>query len=303
MLITVAICTWNRAKLLKQCLEQMTKLVIPPDVEWELLVVNNNCTDDTDQVIASFSNRLPIRRLFEPKQGLSHTRNLAASEAKGDYILWTDDDVLVDSNWLVVYENAFQRWPKAAYFGGFIEPWYEKQPPKWITSDLQFFSGLILNRDFGHVERPFLKTEVPYGANMAFQKWIFNKWKFNSRLGRNANDHILSEEVELLNNLKAYGLKGVWVPAAKVEHWIPVHRLTKKYTWNYFHGLGRTVIRIEGIPDGKLLLGAPRWLYRKYLELLVKYYLQLFSGRRDWTKTFVAAAIVAGKICESRSHR
>ena len=47
MRITVAICTWNRCELLRQTLEQMTKLVIPPRVVWELLVVNNNCTDDT----------------------------------------------------------------------------------------------------------------------------------------------------------------------------------------------------------------------------------------------------------------
>ena len=63
--ITVAICTWNRAQLLDQTLTEMRKLRIPPGIEWELLVVNNNCTDDTDGVLDRHEGRLPIRRLFE----------------------------------------------------------------------------------------------------------------------------------------------------------------------------------------------------------------------------------------------
>jgi glycosyltransferase involved in cell wall biosynthesis len=64
--ITIAICTWNRYDLLQQVLEQMTQLIIPPEVKWELLVVSNNSTDATDVVTGSFTDRLPIRRLFEP---------------------------------------------------------------------------------------------------------------------------------------------------------------------------------------------------------------------------------------------
>src|SRR5213593_3681732 len=116
--LTVAICTWNRWRLLHQALEQMTKLVIPHDVEWELLVVNNNCTDATDRVIEEFASRLPLRRLFEPKPGLSNARNAAVREARGEYILWTDDDTQVDEHWVATYVRAFQQWPNAAFFGG-----------------------------------------------------------------------------------------------------------------------------------------------------------------------------------------
>lgn len=96
MFHSVAICTWNRAALLRQTLENMTKLLIPPGVEWELLVVNNNCSDATDEVIDSFSARLPIRRVFEAKPGLSNARNAAVRQARGEYVLWTDDDICVE---------------------------------------------------------------------------------------------------------------------------------------------------------------------------------------------------------------
>ena len=94
MLVTVAICTWNRAALLDQTLARMRALSIPTGTEWELLVVNNNCTDHTDSVIAKHTGALPIRRIAEPTPGLSFARNAALAAAKGEHLLWTDDDVL-----------------------------------------------------------------------------------------------------------------------------------------------------------------------------------------------------------------
>ena len=86
---------------MRQTLESFTGLAVPAATDWEILVVNNNCTDQTDQVIQAYQDRLPVRRAFEPRPGLSHARNRAIAEATGDYILWTDDDVTVSPNWLV----------------------------------------------------------------------------------------------------------------------------------------------------------------------------------------------------------
>ncbi|HMO35190.1 MAG TPA: glycosyltransferase [Gemmatales bacterium] len=82
MKVTGAICTWNRAKLLDQTLERMKCLEIPEGITWELLIVNNICTDNTDEIIEKHSLTLPIKRLFEPKQGLSNARNCAVESAK-----------------------------------------------------------------------------------------------------------------------------------------------------------------------------------------------------------------------------
>ena len=130
MYITVGICTWNRAHLLDQALTSMHKLRIPNGVEWELLIVNNNCTDDTDNVIAKHKAYLPVRRLFERQPAKSFALNHAIREARGEYILWTDDDALVDPGWVVAYSEAFNRWPNAAIFGGPVRPWFPCPPPK-----------------------------------------------------------------------------------------------------------------------------------------------------------------------------
>src|SRR5262249_21230021 len=116
--VSVIICTWNRARLLDMTLEHFARLRVPAGVEWELVVVNNNSTDDTDAVLQRHEGRLPLRRLFEPRPGKSFAANLALAEARSDLILWTDDDVHVDPDWLAEYVAAARAWPDASFFGG-----------------------------------------------------------------------------------------------------------------------------------------------------------------------------------------
>src|SRR5262249_32698178 len=134
--VTVAICTWNRAHLLDRGLSRFCELRVPDGLTWELLVVDNNCTDDTAAVVDKDADRLPVRRIVEPKQGLSNARNCAIRHATGALLIFTDDDVLVDELWLDAYVTAAARWPNAAYFGGVIIPKYEDEPPAWYRGQL-----------------------------------------------------------------------------------------------------------------------------------------------------------------------
>jgi glucosyl-dolichyl phosphate glucuronosyltransferase len=303
--ITVAICTWNRCLLLRQALEQMTKLVIPSEIQWELLVVNNNSTDATDEVIVSFSDRLPIRGLFEPKQGLSNARNHALSEAQGSHILWVDDDVFVDCDWMAEYMKAVAKWPDTAFFGGVIEPLFEIEPPPWIRCHLdeKRLEGVYAMRNLGGDIRPFRPDEVPYGANMAFRTEILREFAFNPRLGRAGNGMLSGDELELIDRLRHSGYHGVWVGTARVRHYIPAERLTKKYLWDFYRGLSRTHCHRSGQSPGPYLWNAPRWAIRKYLECLLKTFVSgPFKGRR-WLNAFLEAAYWRGVIDESRQGR
>ena len=109
---TIAICTWNRSDLLDKTLERMRQLVVPAGLRWEIVVVNNRCTDNTDEILARHTGPLPVRRVFEDKQGQSHARNAASLAARGELIIWTDDDVLVDSRWLAEMTAAGARSPR-----------------------------------------------------------------------------------------------------------------------------------------------------------------------------------------------
>jgi GT2 family glycosyltransferase len=300
MQISVVICTWNRAAWLHRTLTEMHRLRVPPGVDWELLVVNNNCDDDTDEVLARHAAALPLRRLFEHRQGLSHARNTAIQAARGELILWTDDDVLVDAGWLTAYVDAARRWPAAAYFGGLIKPLYEAPPPQWVEDNLRLLEGVLVIRDLGSVEAPFGVRESPFGANMAFRRGVLDDQAFDPSLGRNGQACLLGEEVALVARLRAQGLQGVWVPSAKVRHLVGAQRTTREYLWSYNLGYGRTSVRMDGVPPGRLLNGAPRWLYAHYAALLWRYHYERLFGRPTWVGSFIRAARTRGMIAECR---
>src|ERR1700694_4507645 len=95
MKITIAICTWNRAPSLRTTLESIAAASPPRESTFEIVVINNNCTDATDQIAGEFAARLLVRVHHEEKAGLSHARNKAIDAASGEYIIWIDDDVTV----------------------------------------------------------------------------------------------------------------------------------------------------------------------------------------------------------------
>jgi glucosyl-dolichyl phosphate glucuronosyltransferase len=300
MKLTVAICTWNRAKLLDRTLDRMTSLVLPAGVTWDLVVVDNNCTDETPAVVERFESALPVRRVVEPRQGHSNARNCAIDHARGDYLIWTDDDVLVEPDWLANYAAAFRRWPDAGYFGGRIEPWFETDPPAWVTENLRHLEGMLVIRDLGPEERPFAPGEQPFGANMAFPLGIQKRFRYDPALGKVKAGNILADETELFRRIRRDGLSGVWVPAAGVRHYVTSSRLTRAFARDYYTGIGRTLVKLDGAPAGATVRGAPRWLVAKYLKAKASAAVKRAAGGTAWVLPYTRAAYYAGMIRECR---
>src|SRR5262249_942207 len=134
-MITLAICTFNRCRSLATTL---SSLAGQAGIDWssvEVIVVDNNCTDDTAAVVAAFTDPLPLRRVAEAAQGLSHARNRAVIEARGHWVLFTDDDVQFDRGWLSAYQAAFGRFPQASLACGRILPEWSGSPPTWFRGE------------------------------------------------------------------------------------------------------------------------------------------------------------------------
>lgn len=300
MKITIAVCTWNWADSLRKTLEAFLRLQIPRGVEVQFLVVNNNCTDHTDQVIEEYSKKLPLTRLLESKQGLSHARNRAVSAATGELILFTDHDAIVQPDWLTSYVEASNRWPQAVYFGGVISPLYETQPPSWVKTNIHLLEGAVLIRNLGSEERRLDPCEQVFGANIAFRRSIFEADRFDANFGPSGKDLILGDETSFVARLIAKGLFGVWVPSAKVQHFVPKKRTSLKFVHRYFVAMGRTQIRVGGIPSGKKIWGVPRTLFRQWAEALMRAYFFRLFGLQNWFPHFLYAAELKGRIYESR---
>ena len=289
MLITIAICTFNRAESLRRTLESLAAMRVPNDLAWELVVVNNNSTDHTDTVIEAFVGRLPIRREFEPQGGLSHARNRAIEAAKGDYIIWTDDDVVVDPGWLAAYAEAFARWPEAAVFGGRIIPRYETPVVEWVANAGAALAGPYAVRDFG--DQPMRLTpagyRLPYGANFAVRGAEQKANRYDPDLGVGPGRNRMADELEVIEAILRSGGTGYWVPEARVDHCIGHERQTLHYITRYFSAAGETdafrAVRAGTARD--LWFGAPRWLWRRFLIGWTTYHIcRLVTPTRVWVR-------------------
>ncbi len=280
MRITVAICTWNRAGLLDQTLGEMRQLRIPVGVTWELLVVNNNCTDNTDEVIVRHSPHLPLRRIFESKPGLSHARNRALEEASGELLMWTDDDVLVDPDWVSSLVNAAIRYPSAAAFGGPVAPWFPVEPDPQLLLAFPALRIGFCGVDHGLSEGALPPGKTIFGANMAYRSSSVGDQRFMTELGMKpsvSDGHYAVggyEEIEFLDRLRQQDCQIVWVPEMRVKHYVGPDRMTEQYLARYIRELGRNKAKLTDEYEGRRILGVPRWVYRKVIEsrLLMAWY-------------------------------
>lgn len=302
MHVTVAICTWNRARLLEQTLDRLTALVIPDGVTWDVLLVENNCTDDTGAVAAAFAGRLPLRLVHEPASGKSRALNRVAEQATGEWILHTDDDVLVDPGWLTGYLGALQRHPDAVVLGGPIEPWFDGAIPPWLTAGLPAIGSAFAVLDPGPVERPITPDLVPFGANLAIRADVQGQFRYDIGLGPRPGSELRGEETTLVRTLLGAGLPGWWIPAARVRHFIPPERQTLRYVRAYYRGQGEFYARAETAAGaGRRWLGCPPWLWRRAATTHLAWgFHRVFSGPEAWVERMMHASIDAGRVAYYR---
>jgi glycosyltransferase involved in cell wall biosynthesis len=277
--VSILVCTWNRAALLRRCLQALSELEVPPHLHWEVLVVNNNSTDDTVAVVADFYAALPVRLIHEPNAGLSHARNTAVANASGRLLAWIDDDVAVDRTWLREHINAAALFPQYGYFGGRIIPQFESAPPTWVRANQALLARPFTSFNLGTRARPFANDEAPVGANMVIRAEMLAGYRFDPNLGRKADQLVGSEEESFFRRMRARGVGGLWVPTASVIHFTMNDRLQLDYLRSYFLALGQAQARIgSGVlgriarlpwqPLGSISFATLAALYRGALKLL-----------------------------------
>jgi cellulose synthase/poly-beta-1,6-N-acetylglucosamine synthase-like glycosyltransferase len=304
MLISVILSTWNRASLLRQTLEGMTKLSAPEDASWELVVVDNNCTDSTPAVIGEFSSLLPLRAISEPTPGLSNGRNAGVAAATGDYVVVTDDDVLVCPDWLRAYATAFTTYSDAAVFGGPIIPWFSVPRPDWLVRCMSEVANVYASLQPNVGQVPLGNGLLPFGPNMAFRRDVLGDRPFSPELGRVGRGMLACEETFLIRDLFARGFSGRWVPDAKLQHYVREEQLTTEYIRRWNKGYGATMARLDSERPEKLLFGSPRWMWRDLLTAECRYRIKkLFHGPDRWIGDMQRANFLSGYMTEYRSRR
>ena len=274
---TVLIATYNRATLLDRTLDSIRRLEVAPGRPWEVIVVDNNSTDGTADVVARHAPAFPVRlrRLPETRQGRSSALNTGIEAAAGAIIAMTDDDVRVEPHWLEAACGALEgRADGIGYAGGPVRPMWETPPPVWLDLTRGDLWGTIAIQDHG--DRGFVYEDarkVPLGANMAARRELFDAAGFfRADLGRSNGRLLLGQEVpELLMRARAAGFRGRYVPAMAVHHHIPAARLTRQYfrRWWFGKGVSRAALdQVQPVSELGLdlrrtphVLGLPRFMY------------------------------------------
>jgi len=297
MHLTVAICTRNRCVALGRALESITRVAVPDGVSWELVVADNGSDDGTASTLERFASLLPLRPIVVPTVGKSHALNAVIDAARGEYVLWIDDDVLVHPDWMRAYRDAFLRWPGVAFFGGPITPEFEGPRPAWLDGAMRHVANAYAARDLGD-EMIVLEGEaLPYGANWAIRLDEQRRHRYDPRLGRRGNLLYAGEEWAVMHALLETGESGRWVPGARVEHVIPQARQSLRYLRRYYRGNGASAALTHQSNGEPMLLGRPRWVWREALEQELAYRLRRISAPPEvWSEHLRRSSLAWGML-------
>jgi glycosyltransferase involved in cell wall biosynthesis len=259
--VTVIICTYNRAKLLRQTLAGVSRQDYPVD-QLEVLVVDNNSTDDTQSVVAEFAaGPHTPRHVLETTQGLDHARNRGLAEARGDILLFADDDILMEPDWVRQMAAPFisDSAGRIGCVGGEVVPVFPDGLPEWIR---EWHAPLAFRQDAGPVPPP----HSPMGANFAFPRLVFEQvGPFATGLDRKGASLFGGGDGEMVRRVRAAGYEVWFAPAASVRHQMPASRTTFRYAARHAFDSARS-----RVADRASQPGAARYLLSRFPINLLK---------------------------------
>jgi glucosyl-dolichyl phosphate glucuronosyltransferase len=296
--ITVVVCTYNRSESLANTLDNIAKSTLPQSVTWEVLVVDNNSSDATADVVKDCSRRFPgrIRYLFEPEPGKSYALNRAVRESEGAILAFVDDDATVDPAWLrrLIAPLNDSAWSGS---GGPVILQWSCPRPNWIsTRNMAPLAGFNPPRGAG-------ETQELFGTNMAFRRVMFEKYgPFRTDLGPTPTGEIprTSEDTEFVERVVTGGEHLFFEPGAVVYHPVPLHRLRKAYFLEWWFHKGRGDLLTLGVPlrDKLLVRGVPLVFLRKLVTGTLRWMFSIEPSKRFYDR--VQLQWIAGAIFECR---
>lgn len=245
--VSVVVCTYNRAQQLERALAHIGEAAMRSNLSVEIIVVDNNSRDDTKAVVAraARASAVPVRYEFESSQGLSYARNRGLKAAKGIVIAFTDDDCLVDPNWIAALWSEFNAHPDVAVLGGRVDLYTREDRPVSI-------------RPIGERVR-YTSAEQIYGliigCNLAIRRGVSERiGGFDPAFG--GSKGVVADDVEFIYRAMKRGLGIVYTPEARVLH------NHGRRTDEDLRALERSYVRGRGAFFCKYVLAADRTILR-----------------------------------------
>lgn len=279
--VSVVLCTYNRGALLKTALEKLA-VQETGGIEYEILIVDNNSSDETRQVVHSYMERdSHFRYIFEARQGLSYARNAGIEAAQSDLLVFCDDDVEASPTWIQNNYDASLRFPDADYIGGRVLPIWSGPVPSWVRRTMAAFALSDLG-DEAFVVSPD-KPHCLIGASLAVRRRALTKaGLFSIETQRVKNSVGSTEDFDWQMKVWAYGGHGVYVPDIVCATEVPPERLSKSYhrRWHLGHGKFNAIARRSAWDGKRRLWGVPVFMYRLAFQATLEFAKFLLQGKR-----------------------
>ncbi len=279
--ISVVVATYNRSHLLDKAIQALLNQKTS-GLEYEIIVVDNNSTDQTEETINSYvKHDSRVRYIFEKRQGVAYGRNAGISAAQADLIAFCDDDVCVTEDWVQKIFEAFVRYPDAEFVGGRVLPVWTQSPPSWVTGKMPPLAfqdhgdaPVIVSRD---------EPRCLISACLAVRKRAIEKaGAFPLETQRVKESIGSTEDADWEAKVWHYGGHGMYVPEIVCFSEVPLSRLAKSYhrRWHLGHGRFNALARRRDYEGGAWrFLDVPAFVYRQLLEAPMRMVGCLLAGQ------------------------
>ncbi len=272
---TLAVCTYNGVNRLPAVLDSLQQQINTENIQWEVMVVDNNSCDRTPAVVkdyqAYWSLTNPLRYVTEPKQGLAFARNRAVAEARGNWVGFLDDDTVPLPNWVAAAAQFAQQHPEVGAYGGQIHGDFEVEPMAGFEK-IAVFLAIVERGDQPYCYEP-AKRMLPPGAGLIVrrQAWLDHAPTQPWLTGRSATSMMAGEDLEALAHIQNAGWEVWYSPTMEMYHKIPQQRLELDYLRRLAWGIGlcRHHLRMMRKPNWQVSLLTPLYLVNDLTKLLV----------------------------------
>lgn len=286
--IDVVIATYNGEHTLPSVLNSLNK---NKDVYWRLIIVDNNSNDNTGKIIEEWRSTFPALKLKESRQGKNYAINKALPYLKGDLVIFIDDDILVEKNFIYKYVEVVNRNPSSHIFGGRIDLFWETPPPRYVLYSSRIMAacfGKTAERQDGEINAGSI-----FGGNMAVRKNVFeSNFVFDTGIGPNGRSgYAMGSEVEFTQRAARNGYKCYFTNGPVGYHIISAAQMTKKWMYKRAQNSGRgnfargSVLRDQTI---KTILGYPRYVCRQYFLCFILALFYFFKPNKRFEKMWLA---------------
>ena len=245
MFVSVIVCTHNRASILPEVLASLGSQTLPANA-FEIVMVDNNSTDRTREVVEHWARELTcLRTVAEAETGLSHARNAGWKAARAVYVVYTDDDCKLPTRWLEKAKKIIEA-QQPNFFGGPCRPFYLNDRPAWFKDE--YGSGGL-----GPDVRWPGPNEFLTGGNLFARRELLQRvGGFDPNFGMSGDRVAYGEDPETQMRIRRL----VDTPRVYYDPDLFVYHLTRPdkmtYSWmtRSFFAKGRDVYRLRGrVPD------------------------------------------------------